>query len=165
MNRSTKTMEPIGKRLFADHARLSGLFDHLLNCVHVNDQPAADAAWTEFEGALLAHLETEEVRLLPAFALVNKEEVAAIRQDHARIRYLLAEMGVRLELHCVKEQTVERFIESLRAHAEREEHLFYEWANREMPDSLGVNVPVEMKGGTPSAREGATKSTQKARST
>lgn len=165
MNRSTKTMEPIGKRLFADHERLGGIFDRLLNCVHVNDQPAIDAAWTEFESALLAHLEAEEVHLLPIFAQVDREEVTAIRQDHAKIRYLLAEMGVRLELHCVKERTVERLIQSLRAHAAREERLLYEWADREVPDSIAGSISVGMDGGTPSERRAVAKSTQKARST
>jgi hemerythrin superfamily protein len=124
----------IGRHLLADHQRLDALFDRLLNVVHAGDWAASHATWSRFEQDLLNHIDAEEVFLLPTFERVDPRETAGLRQEHATIRYLLADMGVRLELHAVKEENVQRLVDSLRAHAAREEALLYGWAKDLAPD-------------------------------
>jgi hypothetical protein len=58
---------------------------------------------------------------------------AGLRQEHATIRHLLADMGVRLEIHAVKEENVKRLIVALHTHAAREGTLLYKWADKLEP--------------------------------
>ncbi len=124
----------IGHRLAAHHRELDALFDKLLLDMHGGDSATCQATWSRFERALLDHIEAEEVFLLPSFDGVHGREATIIRQEHAEIRHLLADMGVRLELHAVREEHVEKLIEALRKHAEREERLLYPWAEKLAPD-------------------------------
>ena len=48
--------------------------------------------------------------------------------EHARIRQLLGELGVGVDLHLVRLELAREFIDFLRAHARREEALLYRWA-------------------------------------
>jgi hemerythrin-like domain-containing protein len=123
-----------------DHRRLDGVFDKLLNRVHVGDVEASREAWTEFEQGLEAHLSAEEVSLLPAFDRSCPDEAAAIRAEHSRIRGLLADMGVSLDLHALREERVAELVETLREHASREEAGLYPWADRELPGSAAAQV-------------------------
>jgi hemerythrin superfamily protein len=127
-------MSATGQLLLSDHQRLDALFVRLLDDVHCGDWTVCQGTWSRFERQLLQHLETEETFLLPIFGHEYPEETAELRNEHANIRCLLADMGVRLELHSVREQHVQRFIESLQGHAAREEALLYRWAKDLSPD-------------------------------
>jgi hypothetical protein len=115
----------IGHRLLADHANLENLFGRLQDDIRSGDWTACQTTWTQFEQNLLNHIDAEEVYFLPWFEREYAAEAAALRQDHATIRYLLADMGVRLELHAVREANVARLIALLRAHTAKEERLLY----------------------------------------
>jgi len=121
--------------LCSDHQRLDGVFEALLNRVHVNDTQAAQATWTEFDRGLTAHIEAEEASLLPLFEQCDPGEAAVIRGEHAKIKSLLAELGVLLDLHALREDKVAEFVSFLRAHAAREERVLYQWAERELPEA------------------------------
>jgi len=41
-------------------------------------------------------------------------------------------MGIDLELHCLRVERVEAFVEALHAHAVREENVFYPWVDRQL---------------------------------
>lgn len=120
--------------LRAEHARLDELFDELMAAAHAGDAAGLDARWTTFERTLLAHLEWEEAHLLPAFDAASTEQAAAIRADHARFRGLLSEMGVGVELHTVREETIREFVALLRTHAKREENMYRWAASRALPE-------------------------------
>jgi hypothetical protein len=98
-----------------DHQRLERVFETLLNYVHVDDREGMQAAWDDFERGLSAHLEVEEAEMIPVLDRDNQEEAAAIRRDHAMIRRTLAELGVRLDIHLLREETVEAFVRLLRS--------------------------------------------------
>lgn len=132
--------------LFTDHQRLDGLFESLLNCVHANDAEAAQAAWTEFDRGLAAHLDAEEASVLPLFERMDPAEAERIRAEHGRIRDLLAELGVMLDLHALREEKVAEFIDFLRAHAAREESALYPWAERELPEATKSLVSRRLHG-------------------
>ena len=127
-------LKALGKRLLDDHAALDASFDALLAAMHGGDAAACQASWSRFEQGLLAHMDAEEVFLLPAFERIDPAETIAIRQEHATLRHLLADMGVRLELHAVREEHVKRMVETLRGHARREELVLYRWAENVAPE-------------------------------
>jgi hemerythrin-like domain-containing protein len=114
--------------LSADHRRLDALFEELLNRVHVDDREAIQTAWNEFEVGLLAHMEVEEHCMIPLLERETPTEAVEILAEHAQIRKMLAEIGVGLQIHIVREETVERFVAFLRNHAAREDAMFYRWA-------------------------------------
>jgi hemerythrin superfamily protein len=124
----------LGQQLVSDHRALDKLFDALLVEMEGGDPACYQASWACFEQALLNHIDAEEVFLLPSFDRVEPSEAIAIRQEHATLRHLLADMGVRLELHAVKEEHVKRLIDAIRKHARREEAVLYKWADQLSPD-------------------------------
>jgi hemerythrin-like domain-containing protein len=86
--------------------------------------------WSRFERELSSHLDLEEHEILPAFARAHLAEAQGLRDEHTAIRAALTEMGVDLDLHCLRADRVEAFIQLLRAHARREDGLLYPWASR-----------------------------------
>lgn len=126
-------MTSVRAALHQDHERLDALFEELLNRVHVNDAIAANAAWTAFDQGLVAHFDAEEAEVLPLFERHDPAEAAAIRAEHTKLRAVLVELGVMLELHALREATVEELIRLLRAHAAREEEALYRWADSDLP--------------------------------
>ena len=117
-----------GQLLLADHQRLDELFERLLDDVHRGDWTACQGTWSRFERELLAHLEAEEIFLLPTFQREYPHETEGLREEHLNIRLLLADLGVKLELHALREQQARHLVELLQAHAAREEALLYRWA-------------------------------------
>lgn len=89
--------------------------------------------WSLFERELNEHMELEEKQLIPRFRREYPAEAAAICHEHVEIRAALAEMGISLDLHALRASAVSDFIERLRRHAQREEELFYDWAQRHTP--------------------------------
>jgi hypothetical protein len=116
--------------LIRDHERLDGLFAELLQAFRTEDWATVRAAWTHFETGLLAHLDAEERYLLPLFARAEPGEAAELRAEHGAFRKLLAELGVGVDLHAVSLAVADALVSALRAHALREDVLFYRWAGR-----------------------------------
>jgi len=131
---SARTADDVRARLIADHRAMDVLFEKLLEDVHAGSDGDRQTSWARFERALLDHIDAEEVYLLPVFERKNPVEAAGIRQEHATLRHLLADMGVRLELHAVREENVKRLVVALRTHAAREEALMYAAADDLAPD-------------------------------
>ena len=127
-------MSATGQLLLSDHQRLDKLFQRLLDDVHCGDWTVCQATWSSFERQLLEHLETEDKYLLPIFERDYPNETAGLQQQHVSIRRLLADLGVRIELHVLREQHVRHFIEFLQAHAAREETLLYRGAKDLPPE-------------------------------
>jgi len=117
------------------HAHLDTLFSRLLEALEAN-APDARELWTELDHDLLAHMEAEERFVLPAFARIDREEAVALLREHGRIREQLLELGVAVDLHCIRLEQSRAFIETLRAHAGREDRLLYRWADTRLDASL-----------------------------
>ena len=58
----------------------------------------------------------------------NPTEAAALLEDHATIRRRLTELDVSTDLHLVRVDSLRLLLDSLRAHAERENEGMYRWA-------------------------------------
>ena len=106
----------------------------ILELVHVDLPPQLAARWTLYEDGLLAHLDAEEMYLLPELSRHDAARADVIRAEHATIRALLAEVGVGLELHIVREDQMQRLAAFLRRHAEAEEADVYTWADENLEE-------------------------------
>src|SRR5438132_1095943 len=80
------------------------------------DRVGALKSWRRAEEAILAHLDGEEMFLLPALSSAVPAEAARLRAEHAEIRRTLGEIGLACELHTVRCEAVEAFCASLREH-------------------------------------------------
>lgn len=136
--------------LIRDHERLDALFVKLLEEFREGDPKKVRAMWTRFETGLSAHLQAEERHLLPLFAGVEPAEAAGLLAEHATFRKRLDELGVGVDLHVVSLAIALEFVESLRAHARRENRLFYRWAERRVEESIQKATAREL--GVTSAR-------------
>ncbi len=101
----------------------------LANSAEGADRAALTADWRRFERALIAHLELEEREILPAVEPREPQAVDLVRKDHAAIRALVDELGLEVELHTVRRETIDRFLALLRAHAAREDATLYRAAD------------------------------------
>jgi hemerythrin-like domain-containing protein len=119
----------------ASHRQLERTFQRLLSAVEAGG-PDMRELWTELDRGLLAHMEAEERFVLPAFARIDPDEAAALLREHGEIRQQLLELGIAIDLHCIRFAQSRRFIETLRAHADREDRLMYRWADERLGPSL-----------------------------
>jgi len=119
----------------ANHARLETQFECLLDAMAVN-APDARELWTELDHGLLAHMEAEERYVIPGFATVDRAAARELLDEHAQIRAQLLELGVAMDLHCLRFETSQELIRLLRSHAAREDHLLYRWADTRLDEGL-----------------------------
>lgn len=145
-------MTSIRNAFHHDHRRLDTLFDELLNRMHVDDTAGAREAWTAFDDGLMAHLEAEEKFMIPIFEHRDPVEAQALLADHATIRALLAELGVMLEIHALRETKVEEFVGFLRAHAAREEAALYQWVDSDLPEAPKASILERLREARPTPR-------------
>jgi hypothetical protein len=113
-----------------DHAHLQQLLAAIVVRARNADHAELRADWQRFERDVNSHLEVEEQEILPVFALRHSEEAQALLEEHGRIRADLVELGVELDLHCLRAEKVASFVDLLRDHAAREDSLLYAWASQ-----------------------------------
>ncbi len=136
--------ESLRALLVRDHQRLEALFVQLLDAFREGDQDELRWMWSRFDAGLSAHLVVEERYLLPLFERVEPDEAAALLAEHAGFRKTLNDLGVGVDLHVVKLDVAQGFVEALRAHARREDQLLYPWAERALGDSSQEAVAREL---------------------
>lgn len=121
-------MNSIAAKLTKDHQEI----DALLRCLAEDAQAPVPGTllttWSTFETKLIRHMQAEEQFLLPLLEASDPAEVARIRQEHARIRDSLTELGLAVELHTVREASILELIELLEAHAKHENGALYRLA-------------------------------------
>jgi hemerythrin-like domain-containing protein len=125
-------MTDFKQRLLDDHAELESRLQRLADCVDADD-PGSELRkiWTLFESILLDHLDTEERSFFPLVAREHRAEIEALRAEHQHIRQVVAELGVCVELHTLRKQTITDLIEFLQRHSEHEGKSLYEWSERQ----------------------------------
>jgi hemerythrin-like domain-containing protein len=129
-----KETNPVGlwELLAREHDRLDQLFEELLSALRADAREDARRLWAEFDEGLCEHMQLEEQVVLPALRTAEPREAAALTEEHGQIRAKLAELGVALDLHEVRAETVADFVEQLRRHARRENALAYQWAEHHL---------------------------------
>jgi hypothetical protein len=120
--------------LAGDHDRLDRIFQTIVTRAYGGDFQQLEAEWFAFQEALLGHLDAEERNVIPALARDRPREAQTLLDDHRLIRLQLLQLGIDLDLHCLRADRVDAFVEALRAHAHREENIFYPWADKHLVD-------------------------------
>jgi hemerythrin-like domain-containing protein len=122
------------KHLLAeDHRALDARLDRLVVRAQVAPPAELRAEWSAFERDLLQHLELEETEVLPAFAKHDRAEADALLAEHGEIRKQLLDLGIHLDLHCLRGEAVAAFVDRLKRHAAREDAVLYRWADDNVP--------------------------------
>jgi iron-sulfur cluster repair protein YtfE (RIC family) len=124
--------------LRAEHAHLDERFVELCDRARIGTWHEVDELWPDFVADLEGHLAYEESELFPAFEQTPEgpDRTAELRHEHALIRALVEKVGVDVQLHVVRADTIDRLVAALRDHAAREERVFYPWlARRELARS------------------------------
>lgn len=128
-----------------DHARLDAMLTSILEVARAGVQPKLDEQWAAYEDSVLAHIDAEEMFLLPGLAVHEPRLASRIRDEHTKFRSLLAEVGIGLELHIVRENQILELTRSLREHAQMEEHLLYVWADTTLPTGRFASVARRLR--------------------
>jgi hypothetical protein len=141
-------MNDIKARLAQDHLEL----DALLRCL-AEDASAPEcgaplqSTWSRFEGRLLGHMDAEERYLLPLIEGSHPSEVERIRLEHVRIRQLVSELGVAIELHAARQPAIDALVKLLHDHAQREELTVYELAGQRASAVLQNRIASMLRSG------------------
>lgn len=118
------------------HEQLREEVARLLAAMQANARADVITLWNALEHKLLDHMEAEERFVLPAFAHVDYKEATALLREHGLIRENLLELGIAVDLHNIRYERSQEFIDLLHRHAEREEHLLYRWADDRLSPSV-----------------------------
>lgn len=129
---TAERLSSLESMLAGDHHRLDRAFQAILTRAYGGDFQQIESEWSAFQDALLSHLEAEEKHLIPALACDRPVEAQVLLDDHARIRVHLLQLGCDLDLHCLRAENVDAFVDALRTHAHREENIFYPWVDRQL---------------------------------
>ncbi|HEY2511396.1 MAG TPA: hemerythrin domain-containing protein [Polyangiaceae bacterium] len=132
------TREPKNPRviLLEDHHHIETLLERLIATIRSSDREAGERAWRKIEDVLLRHLDVEEMFVFPPLHEGHAAEVDRLRREHDAIRKAIGEIGLALELHTLRCETLESFCTMLREHAQREDSLAYVLAGRTL--SIGI---------------------------
>jgi hypothetical protein len=137
---TTTTPKRFQELLPRDHQRIDAMLTSILELVHVDRRPQLAEQWSAFEDAVLAHLDAEEMFMLPELSHHDPVRAGEIHDQHLTIRRLLAEVGIGIDLHVVREAQLERLASFLREHATSEERDFYRWADETLPQPALASV-------------------------
>jgi hypothetical protein len=121
---------PSARTLLAHHHRE---IEHacllLLACVSSDEPHELLEDYCAFERQVSEHLAIEEETLLEPYAAAVPVDAEWIYADHAKIRSLLFEIGIDVELHRACAGRFHELVELLRAHTARESVSLYSWAD------------------------------------
>ena len=132
--------------LLSDHHRtLDERLDNLMTRAREEDPAALRTEWTAFERELSRHMELEEAEILPDFAKHDAAEAHALLSDHCAIRNALLDVGLNLDLHCLRAEAIDDFVRRLRAHAAREDAALYPWAQSQLSASGRQSIARGLK--------------------
>jgi len=119
---------PISHALTRHHREIEAACTEIMAAGYTDDPRDLTLRWRVIERELLAHLATEEELLLPAYQRADPENAQLLREDHERIRKHALELAVSIQLHAVRIDQLQAFVDELRAHAHLEETSLYVWA-------------------------------------
>jgi hypothetical protein len=117
----------IEELLVADHERLDQLFQAIAAEAALGDSELLHRQWTAFGQALTRHMDVEEVRIISAFSRAEPKQARALLDDHARIRGMLTELAIDLDVHRLRPDRIRALVAELDEHARRETAILYPW--------------------------------------
>jgi len=99
-------------RLREEHAQLDARFDDLCARARGGEWCDVDEMWNDFAADLESHLSFEEKEVFPVVAAAAPSGGALVDRllaQHAMIRARLDELGVEIQLHLVRAETIDGF--------------------------------------------------------
>jgi uncharacterized protein (TIGR02284 family) len=115
-------------QLEREHLIVAASLGRLIDFVKADDAPLAREEWDALEELVLAHLDAEEMFLLPAYERADASEADAIREGHTHIRRMLGDLAVAIDLHTLRVESVSTLRELLTSHIHLEDRTLYPWA-------------------------------------
>lgn len=118
-------------QLRAEHEALEDRFRDLHVRARGGDWSDLNDVWSDFCADFERHMRFEEDALFGAYVEAHPdraEEIAAFRAEHEEIRRLLEVLAVEIQVHEIRAETVDRFLQRIRRHAAAEARCFYPWA-------------------------------------
>lgn len=115
------------------HRGLMSAILALTSTARSEDPRVLATRWRELDGALRDHMAAEERLIMPAYQRSEPEEAEELRNEHARIRGLLDEIGADLRERTLDPTRMSRLVERLQAHEKREDTSMYPWTERNLP--------------------------------
>ncbi|HET7503496.1 MAG TPA: hemerythrin domain-containing protein [Kofleriaceae bacterium] len=91
--------------------------------------------WAKVERELLEHMAAEERLIFPAYQHADPENAQDLRDEHAVLREHALEIGIAIQLHTIRCEQLQQFVDELRAHAVHEEASVYRWAQTHLDRS------------------------------
>ncbi len=140
-------MNSVAAQLTKDHQELHALLRCLAQDAKAPLPGTLQATWATFEERLLRHMETEEECLLPLIEPSDPAEVARVRREHARIRDLLTELGIAVELHTAREEHFTELIKLLEAHGKHENSALYRLIQYKLSSESDAGITQLIKHG------------------
>jgi hemerythrin len=116
-----------------EHALLEDAIQHVLGAAEAEDPRSLQAAWTALERRLGSHLDVEERCLFPLVEYRRAGEVQSLREEHARIRALVSEIGLACDLHSVRKGALETLAALFAEHTRREDEALARWLDESAP--------------------------------
>lgn len=147
----SRFMNSVAVRLTKDHQELDAILRCLAQDARAPMPGALQATWATFEAKLCRHMEAEERFLLPLLEASDPDEVARIRLEHAHIRNALAELGVAVELHTIRESKISELISLIEAHASHENAALYRLAGEKASAAVEHGVAQLLRHGVAGA--------------
>jgi Hemerythrin HHE cation binding domain len=126
---------PVDDVLGTHHHQIEAACLEIMSAAFTGDSRDLAARWRVIEREFLAHMAAEERLLLPAYQRAEPKNAQDLRSDHAVLRERALEIGVAIQLHTIRCEQLQHFVEALRAHAHREEVGLYRWAQ----DHVDIN--------------------------
>lgn len=126
---------PVDDVLGTHHHQIEAACLAIMSAGFTGDSRDLASRWRDIERELLEHMAAEERLLLPAYQRADPENAQDLRDDHAVLRERALEIGVAIQLHTIRCEQLQHFVEALRAHAHREEVGMYRWAQ----DHVDIN--------------------------
>ena len=126
--------------MLQDHLKLDTMLESLIDAARAGDRDELGRRWDIFESVLLAHVDAEEMFMLPALARHDPARAKAIHDEHAKIREVLATAALALDLHTMKEEHLVELRVKIEEHARSEEVDFYRWADEALPQTTLASI-------------------------
>jgi len=130
---SQASQPSIEELLAADHQRMDRLFQAIAVEAALGDSELLHRQWTSFGQELTRHMDVEEVRIISAFSRDEPNDARGLLDDHARIRSMLTELAIDLDVHRLRPDRIRALVAELDEHARREIALLYPWTNGMAP--------------------------------
>jgi hypothetical protein len=125
---STLACHPVDDVLGAHHLEIEAACLEIMSAGFADDARDLTLRWGTVERELLEHMAAEERMVFPVYQQAEPENAQDLRDEHAVLREHAFAIGVAIQLHAIRCEQLQQFVDELRAHARHEEASLYRWA-------------------------------------